>query len=212
MSAQHLNLLDEHVRPPRQRYTAVQSLMACAALLALGGLAAASLHWAAQGRQEELDQTRLSLNSLQAQWQAPPALASVLATQARELQALREQDHRQQALALALSSGSAGRREGYADHLRALWHQGGSAQLWLTGFRVDGQDMEIAGRMTDAAALPPYLRQLNEEPLFQGRLFAQLNVSTPTGNGVGNGAGNEAGSPSFTEFLLTTHEASGSKP
>lgn len=50
--------------------------------------------------------------------------------------------------------------------------------LWLTGFVVadGGRQLEIRGRMVDQALLPPYLRRLESEPVFQGRRFAGLEM------------------------------------
>ena len=53
-----------------------------------------------------------------------------------------------------------------------------SADLWLTGFSVShgGADIEIRGRMFDAARLPAYVQRLSAEPAFQGRRFAALTL------------------------------------
>jgi hypothetical protein len=50
--------------------------------------------------------------------------------------------------------------------------------LWLSGFTVaeGGRQLEIRGGMTDQALLPPYLRRLESETVFQGRRFSALDM------------------------------------
>lgn len=65
----------------------------------------------------------------------------------------------------------------FSDYLRGLARQAPGG-LWLTGFSVGGDAMEIRGRMLDPASLPEYIRRLNSEKVFQGRAFAALRMST----------------------------------
>lgn len=190
MSVQHINLLDASLLPPKARFTANQGAVGFS-LVALGLLAAGlALRWAASEQAREAAALQQSLPALQAQLGAPLPLQATADAQARQLNSMRQEEAALQQLQQVLDSGGAGRTEGYADYLLALSRQGarGSNALWITGFKVlpDGQ-LELQGRMSDARALPEYLRRLNEEPLFRGRSFAQLNV--------------KAGD-SFSEFLL----------
>ena len=68
----------------------------------------------------------------------------------------------------------------------------------MTGFAVsaDGQSIELKGRMLDASALPDYLTRLNAEPVFKGRQFAQLQVTSMSTEGA------ETTGPRVTEFVL----------
>lgn len=201
MSVQHLNLLDASLLPPKARYTATQSLIVFALVTLVLLVAGLGLRWAAAGQARSAAALQQSLPALQSQLGTPLPLQATADTQTRQLNNLRQEEATLQQLQQVLSSGGAGRTEGYADYLLALSRQaarGGNA-LWITGFKVlpDGQ-LELQGRMSDARALPDYLRRLNEEPLFRGRSFAQLSV--------------KAGD-SFSEFLLLASTGTeGAKP
>lgn len=201
MSTQHLNLLDASLLPPKARYTAAQGLIFFTLVTLALLLAGLGLRWAATGQAREAAALQQSLPALQARLATPLPLQATVDAQSRQLNDLRQEEAALQQLQQALGSGGAGRTEGYADYLLALSRQaarGGNA-LWITGFKVlpDGQ-LELQGRMSDARALPDYLRRLNEEPLFRGRSFAQLSV--------------KAGD-SFSEFLLLASSGiDGAKP
>jgi len=201
MSQQHINLLDAGLLPPKARYTAAQGL-AVLGVMALGVLVAAlAMRWAAAEQAREARAVQQGLPALQAQLGSPLPLQATADAQARQLTALRQEEAALQQLQQALDGGGVGRTEGYASYLLALSRQGarGGNALWITGFKVlpDGQ-LELQGRMSDARALPEYLRRLNEEPLFRGHSFAQLKL--------------KAGD-SFSEFLLVAGAASeGAKP
>lgn len=201
MSVQHLNLLDASLLPPKARYTAGQGLIGLG-VIALGVIVAGlAMRWAGSEQTRQATALQQGLPALQAQLAAPLPLQATADAQGRQLNALRQEEAALQQLQQALDGGGVGRTEGYADYLLALSRQsakGGNA-LWITGFKVlpDGQ-LELQGRMNDARALPDYLRRLNEEPLFRGRSFAQLNV--------------KAGD-SYSEFLLLASAGTeGAKP
>ncbi len=48
--------------------------------------------------------------------------------------------------------------------------------VWLTGFSVVPEGLEIRGRLIDSSLLPVYIRRLNAEPSFRGRRFAALDM------------------------------------
>ena len=73
------------------------------------------------------------------------------------------------------------RRYGNTTGFSALmWGFARQAQkdLWLTSFNVTqgGEEIEIRGRVLDAAGLPAYVQRLGNEPVFQGRRFAALEM------------------------------------
>lgn len=89
--------------------------------------------------------------------------------------------------------------------------------LWLTEIEVDASGLSIRGRMQDANLLPAYIRRLNAEPTFQGRLFSALDmkhvappkVQTPPPAG----SAAEKPVPAYTEFTLQgVMPAAGGKP
>lgn len=181
------------------------------ALVAVALAAGAALHWnTRQVRDDTLqlvaqtDARRASLQQGAASSPAPQAQA--------QLQRLRDREAAVQRLQGLLANGSAGRREGYADHLEALARQAHPA-VWITGLTLQGSDdaIEIRGRMTDPAALPDYLRSLQAEPQFKGRPFATLQIrragadQAPGMDLDGTGfSALPAPAPAFSEFTLSS--------
>lgn len=210
--SQPLNLYNRSLCQRRYRDTFGQMLMVQALIATLGVLVGAVLHWGA-------GQERTQVEALTQQThQAREALQQTSAGRpnselAERVQRLRGQEAGLQRLQTLLDSGRAGRRQGYADHLEALARQA-NASVWITGLALQGTDdaIELQGRMTDPAALTPYLRQLQREPQFKGRSFAALNI-THAGSGSGSGASTGAGvspdtpSPTYSEFTLRSHLA-----
>jgi Tfp pilus assembly protein PilN len=76
----------------------------------------------------------------------------------------------------AVESGRSGSREGSSGVLRGFARQTAEG-VWLTGFVLAGSEVEIRGRLSDAALLPHYIQRLNGEPIFKGRRFAALDMS-----------------------------------
>lgn len=158
-----------------------------AALCLVGGL---GLKVWAYNTEVQAHQAEAEMKTMQGSLAAPEASAV-----ARELETLRQreatQKHMRDALMGAVSSSSFG----YSDFLMALGRQT-QPGLWITGLTVrgDGQDMALTGRMTDASALPQYIRRLQQEERFRGRRFAQLELRAVDGQeGVPEG---------ITEFSL----------
>lgn len=78
---------------------------------------------------------------------------------------------------------------------------------WLTGFTFAGQDVEIRGRLADAALLPAYIDKLNGEPAFAGRRFAALDMKAVdpakvAPDAAANGQPKKAALPPYVEFAL----------
>lgn len=140
-----------------------------AAICFVGGL---GLKVWAYNTEVRANQAEAEMKTMQASLAAPEASAV-----ARELETLRQreatQNHVREVLMGSVSSSSFG----YSDFLVALGRQT-QPGLWVTGLTVlgDGRDMALTGRMTDAAALPQYLRRLQQEERFRGRRFAQLEL------------------------------------
>lgn len=94
-----------------------------------------------------------------------------------ELKILKQQEadqrERNSAMASALQSNSTA----YSDYLIALARQT-LPGLWITGFDLHGQaqEMTLSGRMTEPTRLPTYLSRLQNEKVFQGRKFDQVQL------------------------------------
>ncbi|MFN0183982.1 MAG: PilN domain-containing protein [Aquabacterium sp.] len=198
--AQHLNLYDPAQRPKAQPLNASQGLLAAGLILGLTAGGAASLQALAANERDAAK--TLAAQLAQARAQTLPLAANVAA--AAELAQLRALDLQQRRVRSALDGGGATSGEGYAGFFNALARQAHPA-LWITGFSVspDGVALDLSGRMMDAAVLPDYLRRLNQEPLFRGRPFAQLDLKAVEPKAEGAGPA-QAG---FTEFALRTQVA-----
>jgi len=197
--AQQINLYDATLRPRRERWRAVHGFWAVGGVLVVtfalsAGMKALAAHRLAQAEQleQQLAAERSRIDRL-GQGQAGGGLSARIA----ELERLRSLDAGQRRVKSALEAQAGTRQAGYTPYFEALSHQA-NPSLWITGLSVaaDGEGLEIQGRMTDAAALPGYLRRLDQEPQFKGRRFAQLSLKSA-------GARDAAvADPGYTEFVL----------
>lgn len=206
--AQQLNLYGASFRRPHHLLSATNALRGLAVLLALSLLVGGLLAWRTSVgsvdvyEQQMFAQHRVKVMALQEQVAAQRNEVDVEAAKLRDVQ---------QALArvkATLQGGVEGAAEqSYSAYFDALAKQAHGA-LWLTGFAVsaDGQSIELKGRMLDASALPDYLSRLNAEPVFKGRQFAQLQVTSLAPEGA------ESAGPRVTEFVLRTAAQDGKEP
>jgi len=175
---QQLNLYRPSLRPQRQRFDAQTALLllVVATLLCLGaGLALQQLTLRSQARSAALNAQLLQAEQgLQAQ-----RTAAQSSPMQAELQRLQSAEQAQQRLAQTVVSGRAGSLEGPAELLQALARQAQST-VWITGLTVNAEDqsLELRGRMIEASQLPGYLRRLEQEPRFKGRVFAKLQLQS----------------------------------
>lgn len=200
---QQLNLYHPSLRPQRQRFdaraalwlTALALLLALAAAWLLQQLAQRS-EARAQALNARLLQTAQALQAQRGAVQSAPLQAEV-----QRLQAL---EQAQQRLSQTVASGRAGSLEGPAGLLQALARQA-QPSVWITGLALNAEDqsLELRGRMTEAAQLPGYLRRLEQEPRFKGRVFAKLQLQAlelPQSAGT------------VTEFTLQSSAKPGARP
>jgi Tfp pilus assembly protein PilN len=198
--AQQINLYDATLRPRRERWRAVHGLWAVGGVIVFAfalstGMKALAARRLAQAEQleQQLAAERAQLDRLTRGAGAGGSLGARIA----ELDKLRALDAGQRRVKTALDAQTDSRRAGYTPYFEALSHQA-NPSLWITGLSVsaDGEGLEIQGRMTDASALPGYLRRLDQEPQFKGRRFAQLSLKSAEAK---DGGAADAG---FTEFVL----------
>ena len=209
-SVQHLNLLDESMRPRRERFQSSDGLKALLALAAVLVLADVGLNVATSRETRAAHDAQQALIALQA---APSGTANLPpADNVAELASLQARYASRQQVQGAIQSGAAGSLQGYSAYLVALARQSrnlGGRALWITELAVapDGSGLDLQGRMTDPRVLPEYLNLLNDEPLFRGRAFAQVSLKALSLPGeldglVANGAAGDTGAPGVTEFAL----------
>ncbi len=96
-----------------------------------------------------------------------------------ELEALRETERTQRSQYEAIQRLTASTSAPYSDYFKALARQA-VGDLWITGLTIlpNGQDVELSGRMIGPQQLPGYLARLGQEPQFQGKRFAQLEMKS----------------------------------
>lgn len=144
------------------------------AALLLCMVAGGALAWMQHDAQSRLKVVKLKQADLQQQLAlltGPPVV--------KQLEQLRQRETTQRQMRDVLKGAGAQASTGYSDYLMALGRQA-QAQLWITGMAIegDGRNLELRGRTTDPANLPPYLARLHEEERFKGRRFAQVELQS----------------------------------
>ncbi len=104
----------------------------------------------------------------------------------KELEGLRQKEAQQRQVQDTLAGSMAWSSHGYSDYLLALSRKV-SASVWITNLSVqgDGRQLVLSGRTHDPSALPGYLQRLADEERFKGRRFAQVDLSTISGEQKG---------------------------
>ncbi len=224
-SLQQINLLNPALRPQREWLTLRNVALALALILLAEGLAftvqrqrnaaLAQELTSLQARSRLLQEETQTLGRMIGERQPDPALAEEIA---RTAQALAQREEALRALEGPLAPNAAGSIDrhghdagggtgGFARFMLGFARQTVDG-VWLTGFTIGGERMEIRGRMLDAALLPAYIRRLNSEPIFNARQFAALDMKgvVPAAPGT-EPAGAASGVPAaptrpYVEFVL----------
>lgn len=204
--SQQINLINLDLRPRRDwlRFRIVApAALACllavtaAALLERAEQRSLTAREAAVAGELKAAQERLqTLTRTLAERTADPALAAEAERLAAAVQV------RQEALQV-IEGGDQGRGTAFVEALRGFSRQTMDG-VWLTGFAVAGQDMEIRGRMLDSSLLPNYIRRLNAEAAFRGRRFDALDMQgvVPPPPDKNDAAAPARRLPRYTEFAL----------
>jgi hypothetical protein len=111
-------------------------------------------------------------------------------------------------IAGAVQTEVASGNEGFSRYLAAFARQPVSG-LWLTGFTVAGDDLEVRGRALRADLLPVFIRKLSREELLKGRAFSEVSVAAkaePTKPGAAQSAAAPEAPRRFVEFSLGTRD------
>ncbi|MFZ2300479.1 MAG: PilN domain-containing protein [Gallionella sp.] len=129
------------------------------------------------------EQTRLALFAKEFSPQRSNEILQAEVTRLeKELEAKKE-------LGDALKSSAGGGAGGFSEYMRAFSRQIVQG-LWLTGFRVgdDGMEISLNGRALAPELLPIYIQRLGKEPVLQGKIFSTLEVKVGTDEGVSSGS------------------------
>jgi type II secretory pathway pseudopilin PulG len=117
-----------------------------------------------------------------------------------------------QEVAGAVQTEVASGNEGFSRYLAAFARQPVTG-LWLTGFTVAGDDLEVRGRALRAELLPVFIRRLSREELLKGRAFSEVSVVARAEPAKAAPAGAAAEAPQrFVEFSLGTRDKRGGTP
>ena len=110
---------------------------------------------------------------------------------------------------LAAVSGAASGEAGYSAMLQTFAQRTVDG-VWLTAFGFAGREVEIRGRLSDAALLPVYIAKLNGAAAFAGRRFATLDMKAVMPKPAADEPAKSQSQPSkrpvppYTEFALRT--------
>lgn len=176
---QQINLHQQQHRKGVQPLSALRLAQALLGVLVLMVAVSAWLHWDQsqqeqwlQALKQQRDERRQEIARLQVQFPPPkedPALAAKLMRMEQDLAA------KQQFLA-GFSAGEVGNSEGFAPVLAGLARRP-TPGLWLSSFSVHGDGgLAFAGGATDPKAVPAFVAQLGQEPVFSGREFRTLRI------------------------------------
>ncbi|MFZ4537988.1 hypothetical protein [Propionivibrio sp.] len=220
--SQQINLYEERLRPRHELAIARNlGVGALALLLLMTGLALWADHdaqrktAAAAVSQKQLADEQEQLNALvktASLRRVSPALMDELGN-VKALLSMRNE------VMAVLDSGKLGKSTGSFAIMSGFSRQSQNG-LWLTGFvaTMGGEEIEIRGRLLDPAKLPDYVQRLRDEPVFQGRRFAALEmrdvepVEQKTEQSQTDKPQTAAKMPRFVEFVLRSENMVATDP
>ncbi|MEC4722998.1 PilN domain-containing protein [Noviherbaspirillum sp. CPCC 100848] len=219
--SQQINLFNPALLKQKQHLSAVTMAQGLAVIL-VGAVAFAGyarvqtreLAAQAAAATAQLDGAKAQLAKVVAE-HAPRQKSQELAAHVQRLET--EVDEQRKAFEI-VRRGGVGDTQGYSGYLRAFSRQIVEG-LWLTGFTIDSvaKRMELQGRALQPELVPAYIHRLGQEPVMQGKSFAQLMMSRPEAEAQRNGQGGTQGSAApdrrqpakYLEFVL---KSSGEAP
>jgi len=180
--SQQINLFDARFRKRLEHFSAATMVLALGAVLGLSILVRELYAYQNRGLQVTLAQTDKRVTELRDQ---TVRFAREFSDQGRST-ALAEESARIEErlrirrglLAGMQGGGGGGQAESFSPYLTALARRTMNG-VWLTGVEIRGpaETLVIKGRVLDGDLVPAYMRQLNREPLFQGRTVSELRLS-----------------------------------
>lgn len=175
--SQQINLFQPILRRERVLFSAMAMVQSVAVVAVVLVAFTVYIQWrvAAQGdelaalsaQRDQLTQQLADASRRLPPGQEDPALAAKVSERQRELQAKR-------AFLREFSGREMGNTEGFSPIMAGLARQR-SPDLWLEGFHLTGAGgVTLQGQVLEAAALPAWLQQLSNEPVFVGLEFQTL--------------------------------------
>lgn len=217
--SQQINLFNPALLKQKQLLSAVTMAQGLAVILIGGAALAGYAHVQTQALTAQASAASAQLDAARAQ------LAKVVAEHAprqkskeleAELQRLEAEMIEQRKAFDIVRQGGVGDTKGYSGYLHAFSRQIVEG-LWLTGFTIDsvGRRMELQGRALQPELVPAYIHRLKQEPVMQGKSFAQLMMSRPEAEVQKDGQGGDSAAQGrrvpakYMEFVL---KSSGETP
>jgi hypothetical protein len=178
---QQINLFDARFRKQKPHFSAATMALALGAVFALSLVIQQLYAYQNRGMQATLVQTDRRTAELRDQTLrfakefGEQGRSNVLAD---EIARVEEQLRARRGLLAGMQGGVGGNVEGFSPYLTALARQTMTG-VWLTGVEIGSPsgDLVLKGRVLDGGLVPAYIRQLNREPLFQGRSVSELRLS-----------------------------------
>lgn len=207
--SQQVNLFNPAFEQKKQMFGALAMAQAlallaagCALLAFYGNQHVRELRAAASAGELRVLQAKDRLAAVERDFPAKKksaALEAELAQAHTQLDALRR-------VGDVIERGELGNSEGYSRYFLALARRR-TEGVWLTGMQVAGGGaIEVRGRATDAALLPPFLAQLQREPVMQGKTFGSVQIKAPE-PGTEQGGAAKPAAPGYVEFTLSSEPA-----
>lgn len=179
--SQQVNLFNPAFLKQKRHFSAVMMLQGLAVILLGSIMIAGYAHWQLAGLEVNAIETEGQLKSVRAQLaKVSTEYASRQKSKALEEEILHteaEMKARRRAFDL-LQHGDTGMSKGHVEYLRAFSRQIVNG-LWLTGFAIDGDNIELHGRTLQPDLLPAFINRLKQEPAMRGKSFAALSMATP---------------------------------
>lgn len=179
--SQQVNLFNPAFLKQKKHFSAVMIVQGLAAILLGSIVIVGYAHWQLAGLEGNAIETERRLKSVRAQLakvtteyaprQKSKALEQEILHTEAEMKALRR------AFDL-LQQGGTGMSKGHVEYLRAFSRQIVNG-LWLTGFAINGDDIELHGRTLQPDLLPAFINRLKQEQVMRGKSFAALSMTTP---------------------------------
>jgi Tfp pilus assembly protein PilN len=179
--SQQVNLFNPAFRKQKKPFSAA-TMLQCAGVILMGSLGvAAYLEWQMSSLRSDAEASERQLKSVKAQLAkanadfAPRQKDKALEDELQRMEV--ELKSRQQAFDI-VQRGGMGNSKGHAEFLQAFSRQVVNG-LWLTGFTISGNDIELHGRALQPELVPAFINRLKQEPVMQGKSFATLAMEMP---------------------------------
>jgi len=218
--SQQVNLFNPALLKQKKHFSAVMMLQGLAVIL-LGSMAIVGYaQWQLTGLEANAIETERQLKSLRAQLDrvtavyAPRQKSKALEEEVLHTEA--EMKARRRAFDI-LQHGDNGMSKGHAEYLRAFSRQTVNG-LWLTGFVIDGDNIEFQGRTLQPDHLPAFINHLKQEPVMRGKSFAALSMAMPDAQPTHGQEANDSSSSKqrvmagYIEFTLRSSDIPTEQP